>query len=102
MEPFRIVGMLALIVLVCVGLGSAAFWVTSRSDEPVTIREVRMVVRALIVASVSGLLGMVIAPSRMFWLAGVLFVLFSVALITLLAFAHRKIMQVKKKESADE
>lgn len=101
-DPIRLVAMCALIFVSCAGIGTAAFWITTRTDEPISLREVRMVVRALFAAALASWGLLIVTPSYLVWPVIVFFTAFVGIVIILLAVTHRRIEKYKEEESPYE
>lgn len=99
MEQLRVIGVCALIFISCMGLGAAGFWVITRTEEPVTIREVRMVVRAMSLSVVATWFLLLVAPSEMLRMAGIFFVAYAAVVVIVLWIAHYKTVRSPKEES---
>jgi hypothetical protein len=97
-DPARITTMCVLIFVSCAGLGAAAFWATTRTDEPVTLREVRMVVRALFAAALAAWMLLIVTPQNLVWPVIVFFTVFAGLVVILLAVTHRRIDKRKEEE----
>lgn len=101
MESFRVIGLCSLIFISASGLGTAGLWVTTRSDELVTLREARVVVRAL-GASSAALVGLpFLVPDEKLWAVGVFFAVHATLLTLLMLAVQRKIIH-SIKETVDE
>jgi uncharacterized membrane protein YfcA len=100
-EPARIIGMCALIFVSCAGLGTAAFWTATRTDEPITRREVLMVIRALFAAALSAWLLLFVTPQHLVRPVGAFFLAFSAIVLTLLIVTHRRVHQQYKKQKEE-
>lgn len=98
MELFRVLSMCALIFVSCTGLGAAGFWVTTHTDEPITIREVRMVMRALSSSVLAIWILLLITPDELVRTVAIFFVIYAGIVLVVLGVAHFKIIRPRKQE----
>lgn len=101
MEQFRVIALCALIFIACSGLGAAASWVLTRTDESVTRREALTAVRGLGASALASVPLPLLVPSKHLWAVGVFFVVHATLLTLLEAAIHRKINRLIK-EASDE
>jgi hypothetical protein len=98
-ESLRLVGVCVLIFISCAGLGAAGFWAVTRTDEPITLREVRTIIRAMLSSLVATWILLLVAPARMLWAVGLFFVGYAAVVILVLGIAHYKIVRSSKEKS---
>jgi hypothetical protein len=98
----RVIAVCALILISCSGLGAAALWAITRTREPVTIRETRVLVRALASSALSTWVLLIVAPGQILRSVGVFFVVYATVVMALLAVIHYKIKCSAEERTSDE